>query len=107
MTDWHKGGYTTQAIDIMQVNGQVQLTLSECLNDLSSVDSRGDDCNDYDSYSWRCGDYDTSAFDSKTQCCVCGGGFNEAEIMLEYLTCDSAAQDESELNDSNNANAMV
>ena len=27
--------------------------------------------------------------------------------MLEYLTCDSAAQDESELNDSNNTNAML
>ena len=91
MTDWHQGGYTTNGFDIKQVKGQVQLTFSECVNDLSSVDYWENDCNHYDSNPHTCGGYDTSTFDSKTQCCVCGGGFNEAEIMLEYITCDSAA----------------
>jgi len=91
----------------MQVHDLVKLTLSECVNDLSSADRNGFDCNDYDSYPTACGYFHTSTFDSKTQCCVCRGDFNEAEIMLEYLSCDSAAQDESELNDSNNTNGEV
>ena len=44
-----------------------------CVNDLSSADSFGDDCDLYDTNAHWCGGYDTSDFNSLEQCCVCGG----------------------------------
>ena len=43
----------------------------ECVNDLSTADDWGDDCEDYELYPGWCGNYDSATFNSVEQCCVC------------------------------------
>ena len=43
----------------------------ECVNDYSTADSTGDDCDSYAQYPGWCGNYDTEDFHSMTQCCAC------------------------------------
>lgn len=42
-----------------------------CVNDLSTADDWGDDCEDYEIYPGWCGNYDSDVFHSMEQCCVC------------------------------------
>ena len=77
------GGYDTPTFDsavqccVCQVEEEyVDYTLyepEECVNDLSTADDWGDDCEDYEIYPGWCGNYDSATFNSVEQCCVCQG----------------------------------
>ena len=45
-----------------------------CVNDLTTLDIRGDDCLYYHARSFSCGLYDDGDFAASEQCCACGGG---------------------------------
>ena len=40
-------------------------------------DITGDDCSWYDSFPDTCGNYDYNGFEANSQCCSCGGGYNQ------------------------------
>ena len=63
-------------------------TEPECVNDLSSADSYGDDCDLYDHNAHWCGGYDTPDFQSAEQCCVCGGG---EQTYVDYAVFEEPA----------------
>ena len=45
-----------------------------CFDDMTAVDSYGDDCTYYRFMPGECGMYDTADFVASTGCCGCGGG---------------------------------
>ena len=64
----------------------------ECYNDLSSADSFGDDCRDYDHHRHWCGNYDTPDFRAGEQCCICQIDRSYVDYTI-YITWGSGGEE--------------
>ena len=73
------------AIDFINAE-TTSFKIEGCQDDLSTRDSRNDDCTWYNLgiNSNKCGNYDDSDFTASVSCCVCGGGSTASHDAWTY-----------------------